>query len=639
LTFPLVAHWEFRHFVVVEGWYEGGWYINDPATGPRPCSTQEFDEKFTGVVLAVTPGDSFEPSGKRPPVIRRLLEIGGETTSSLRAAAATTVLLLLPGVAVPLLLRSFGDAIDGARGGGSGVGLTTGATVLGLIVALACTAAVLMVQAALSVRLGARVVTRVSAALVDRLLRLPASFHAQRGATVMTQRALVAEQLSDATLVLVVTVFARAVTAVIGCLALLAINPIAGVIVVGFAGTTIAIVGAALRRSRDLAASVVVEAVEVKSIVSASLQQIESIKASGGEAGIVALGIARANRLFDAHQEVGRRSIGLRAAAGLLSAGATVAVSYVVVLQSRTGSASYGTSLAVLALAAMVIAPATQAIAALDDVQSARASLDYVDDIMSAPVDEGDETSVGDYPVAVRGELELSGLTFGYSRAGTPSIVDLSLRIEPGRRVALVGRSGSGKSTVSRLVAGLYEPWSGDVLIDGHPRGRHSPALLADRVAFVDQDATIFAGTLRENITLWDPTVPDLDVHRAIRDACLEDDVASRPGGLDAVLRESGADLSGGQRQRLEIARALVRSPMLLVMDEATSALDPVTEHRIDEAIRRRGISCLIIAHRLSTIRDCDEIIVLDKGRAVERGTHDELMSAGGLYVSLVGAP
>jgi ABC-type multidrug transport system fused ATPase/permease subunit len=187
-------------------------------------------------------------------------------------------------------------------------------------------------------------------------------------------------------------------------------------------------------------------------------------------------------------------------------------------------------------------------------------------------------------------------------------------------------------------VTGLYEPWTGEVTIDGLHRSEHSRAVLCEYVALVDQDVSIFAGTIRDNITLWDPTIPEEDVIAAVRDAQLEDAIASRPGGLDAELREGGADLSGGQRQRLEIARALVRNPSLLVLDEATSSLDPVTEQAIDEALRRRGITCLVIAHRLSTIRDSDEIVVMSKGRIVERGTHDTLLAQGGAYSALVGS-
>jgi ABC-type bacteriocin/lantibiotic exporter with double-glycine peptidase domain len=210
--------------------------------------------------------------------------------------------------------------------------------------------------------------------------------------------------------------------------------------------------------------------------------------------------------------------------------------------------------------------------------------------------------------------------------------------MDPGSRIALVGPSGCGKSTISRLVTGHYRPWSGEILIDGLPRRKHAPAVLTEGIALVGQDATIFAGTIRENITLWDPGIHDRDVQRALEDAQLEREVAARSGGLDAVLTEGGANLSGGQRQRVEIARALARNPRILVLDEATSALDPPTEALIDRAIRRRGITCLVIAHRLSTIRDSDEIVVLDEGMVVERGTHDALLAMSGAYARLVDA-
>jgi ABC-type bacteriocin/lantibiotic exporter with double-glycine peptidase domain len=276
-------------------------------------------------------------------------------------------------------------------------------------------------------------------------------------------------------------------------------------------------------------------------------------------------------------------------------------------------------------------------VVALDSVQTLRPALDQVDDVLISPEDpELSTTHADEVPATLRGELELRNVSFGYSVISPPLLEGLNLTIKPGHRVALVGPSGCGKSTVSRLVTGLYAPWEGEVLVDGIPRADHNRDVLAQGLALVDQDVTIFSGTIRENVTLWDPLVPERDVIAAIDDAQLGTDVARRAGGLDAVLEEGGADLSGGQRQRIEIARALVRNPRILVMDEATSSLDPITEQRIDEAVRRRGITCLVIAHRLSTIRDSDEIIVLDKGKVVERGTHDDLMAAGGTYATLV---
>jgi ABC-type bacteriocin/lantibiotic exporter with double-glycine peptidase domain len=301
------------------------------------------------------------------------------------------------------------------------------------------------------------------------------------------------------------------------------------------------------------------------------------------------------------------------------------------------GDLSLGSLLAIQALAISFTVPIQSLVTLGETLQEAEGSLTSLDDVLRFPPDEGNgRLASQDGPARLSGRLDLDEVTFGYSPLDPPLIDRLSLVIEPGHRVAIVGPTGSGKSTIARLATGIYRPWSGRILLDGVPRQELPPNLVAGAVSLVDQEIHLFEGTIRDNISLWDPTIPERSVVRAARDAAIHEDVSRRSGAYDRLVEEGGRDWSGGQRQRLEIARALATDPVLLVLDEATSALDPVVEREIDEALRARGCACLIVAHRLSTIRDCDEIVVLDGGRVVQRGMHEELMAEGGLYAELV---
>jgi len=557
------------------------------------------------------------------------------------AAAIVGLLLLVPTLLTPALMTLFGNGLNNLAG------LAAAATVTGLIVALGVQTVLYIIQGILSIRLSTRITVRMTASVVDRLLRLPAAFHAQRGAASIAQRALIIDALSVSVSTLALNVGVAAITGIVAAIALVIIDPLIGltaIVIVILTGIALHI---SLLKAKDEAAKVLVDTIEAGSTMASALSQIESVKAAGSEDAIIARGVAAINRQVESEQRVNLRMLVVDAIPTFLTGFATIAITGMALLQIVNGQIEPGSLLAVLAIAGVMIGPLAQLTGLMGQVQLLRPTLDQIDDILQAPLDDGEPSDVDndrqsntevDAPGALIGEIRASNVTFGYSRLAPPILTDLDLHLPPGGRVALVGPSGCGKSTISRLVTGLYQPWGGEILVDGLPRHKHAPVVLTDGIALVDQDVTIFSGSIRDNVTLWDPNIRDTDVHKALEDAQLAKDVAARPGGLEAVLSEGGSDLSGGQRQRLEIARALARNPRILVLDEATSALDPPTEALIDQAIRRRGITCLVIAHRLSTIRDSDEIVVLERGVVVERGTHESLVAEQGAYSRLVNA-
>ena len=631
LPLPLIANWRFSHEVVVEGWKPGHWYLNDPARGPVVCTDEEFDDAFTGLTIVAVPGPTFAPGGEPERALRRLATITGSIGPALVAVVAITLLLILPTVLIPQIMSLYGAQLSGL------IGISALTAVIGLTVAMVVQTALLALQGALSIRVATKVSVRLGASLVHQLLRLPASFHLQRGASAIAERASLIDSTSDGVSALTLTMTAGVLTSLIAALILLVIEPLTGLAAILVAVATGVFVHRTAQRARHTAARTVTEGVALGAAAAAALAQIDAIKASGWEDGVIARVVATQNQLLEADQSFGV----LRLRLGLLPPALTgigmIGITGVTMLQVVLGTLPASSVLAVIALTAILIAPVGPVVDALDKFHVLEASLDQIDEIIEAHLDSRYQD--GEAPAAPHtlvGRLEVRRVAFGYSDQAPPVVRDLDLEIAPGTRIGLVGRSGCGKSTVARLVAGLFDPWTGEILIDGLGRHQHAPQVLTDGIALVDQDIAIFEGTLRDNITLWDPLVPDADIMAALIDAQLADDVAQWPGGLDTHLSEGGSDLSGGQQQRLEIARALVRRPALLVLDEATTAIDTRTERRIDEAIRRRGTSCLVIAHRLSTVRDCDEILVLERGVVVERGTHDQLVALDGRYMRVV---
>lgn len=350
-------------------------------------------------------------------------------------------------------------------------------------------------------------------------------------------------------------------------------------------------------------------------------------------------------KLMNAEQEIGFSNRLLAAVPAFLNSLNSIIILALGGWQVINGRMTVGMLVAFQSLMSSFIGPVNQIVEMGGSLQEVGATMNRLDDVFNNPVVRRDDFEAdaekgegAAQTTKLTGRVELKNVTFGYSRLEPPLIEDFSLTLAPGARVALVGGSGSGKSTIAKVVSGLYEPWAGEILFDGRKREDLPPNLIYNSLAVVDQDINIFEGTLRDNITLFDNTVPETNIIRAAKDASIHETIAVRDGGYDARIEEAGRNFSGGQLQRLEIARALVNNPTILVLDEATSALDPKTEQLVDQSFRRRGCTCVIVAHRLSTIRDCDEIIVLERGKVVQRGSHDELKDIPGHYRDLIGA-
>jgi len=634
MPLPLIAFWNFNHFVVVEGFRGGKVYLNDPAFGPRVVSDREFDESFTGVVLIFEKGPGFVPGGQPPSVVRALRSRLPGVRLALLYAVIATFALVLPGIVVPVLARVF---VDGILVQGSPTWLTP--VLVGMTLAVVVSGLLTWLQQRGLVAMEAKLATVGSSRFFWHVLRLPMEFFAQRYAGDIVSRieinstvaALLSGQLAtNLVSLLLVVMFAGLMFRYDVALTLVAI---------GIAGLNLLVLQLMARRRRDASVRLLQERGKLVGASMAGLQSLETLKATGAESEFFGTWAGHQARVVTSENDLAVTAQYLAAVPPLLT-GVNAAV--VIGFGSRRimdGVLTMGMLLAFQTLMQRFVEPVNGLVALGGQLQDAAGDMNRLDDVLRCapdPAVAAAPDAAAGVPEKLQGRLELRDVTFGYNRLDPPLIRGFSVAIEPGQRIALVGGSGSGKSTVAKLVVGLYRPWSGEVLLDGVQRDALPRALLADSVAMVDQDITLFEGTIRDNLTMWDETVEEPVLLQAARDACIHDDIADRPGGYDYRVEEQGRNFSGGQRQRLEIARALVSTPPLLVLDEATSALDALTEKQVDDALRRRGCTCLIVAHRLSTIRDCDEIIVLDRGVVVERGTHEDLVARDGAYARLI---
>jgi NHLM bacteriocin system ABC transporter peptidase/ATP-binding protein len=633
--FPCIVHWNFNHFVVLNGFKGNKAVLNDPARGTYSVSVENFDKSFTGICLMFEPSENFEPGGKPKSMIAFSREKLRGAGVAVVFTVMTTVIMSLIGIIHPAFSRIFIDRLLTGQNPDwlmPFICTLAGLSVIQIVMAF--------IEAIYTARIGAKIDALGSTAFMWKVLRLPMDFFSQRMAGDIQQRkgsnAAVAKTLAATFSPLVIEAgmmvfylvvmlrYSLFLTAV-GIFSIV-INMLLSRII---SKKRVNITRVSMRDAGKLTGATV-----------AGIEMIETIKASGAENGFFEKWSGYQASVNTQRVKYARLNQYLGMIPPLVSTLTNTVILVIGVYLVMEGKFTVGMVMAFQGFLGSFMSPAHKFISAGQTLQEMRTSMERIEDVMKYPTDKlceqvSDEGENDPYS-KLSGNVELKNVTFGYSRLGEPLIRDFNLTLTPGKRIAFVGMSGCGKSTISKLISGLYQPWSGEILFDGKPISAIDRNVFTGSLAVVDQDIILFEGTISDNIKMWDTSIEDFEMILAARDAQIHEDIMQREGGYSYKLIEGGKDFSGGQRQRLEIARVLAQDPTIVILDEATSALDAKTEYEVIKAIKDRGITCIVVAHRLSTIRDCDEIIVMDNGDVVERGTHDELYALDGFYTKLV---
>ena len=630
--FPCIIHWGFNHFVVLCGFKGKNAVINDPARGRVTVAWEEFDREFTGICATFEPEEWFEPSGKpKSPFVYARERLKG-TSTAVAFVIMTTAITSLFGIISPIFGRIFLDRLLTGQNPTWLIPFTAAMSIFAFVNII-----VLWIGAVYSVRIQGKLAAIGSSTYLWKVLRLPMQFFDQRLAADIADRQATNAAIAGTLVNTFAPLLLNAIMMVFYLVVMLRYSLLMTAIGIGAilinTGVSVIISNKRVNISRVQMR----DAAKLSSTTASGIQMIETIKSSGAENGYFGRWAgfqASVNKQNTRYAKLNTFLGTIPAAITQLANLAVLCIGVYYVLQSRF---TIGMIMAFQGFLSSFMAPASSLISAGQSIQEMTTQMERIEDVMSYPTDPifNSKTKTDEYQ-KLTGEIKLKNITFGYSRLNAPLIKNFNMTVHPGQKIAFVGRSGCGKSTLAKLLSGLYEPWSGEILFDGIPISKIDRNVFTGSVAVINQDITLFADTIAANIKMWDDSIEDFEMILAARDAGIHDDIVQRDNGYRHKMLEGGKDFSGGQRQRIEIAHGLTQDPTICILDEATSALDAKTEYDVVKSISDRGITCIIIAHRLSTIRDCDEIIVLDKGLVVERGTHEELYNKGGAYTSLV---
>ena len=633
--FPLILFWEFNHFLVLEGFQGDTVFLNDPAMGRRTVPWDEFITSYTGVYMKITPDENFKPEGEPYSIVKTVAAKLREDKWALIFLMVLGLCMIIPGLAVPVMSQIFIDDVFSLKHADWIVKLLN--AMFGTMILLGIMTAM---RAAVLTYWQKKLTIADSSGFFWHVLRMPVTFFQQRYAADIASRIQFNESTAEVLSNQAATALLDLLVALFYLLLLFQYSVPLTLIGVSISVVDIFVFLYMRRRQTDLIMRIQQDASKAYGVLMSGLMMVESIKANGSEGDLFAKWAGYAAKASVATQEMKLWTMKVKLLPLLLGGLNSALIMTVGGFSIMEGIMTAGIYTAFNNLIAKFHEPVQKLLSLGNVLQNTEMQMRRLDDVRRYKTDSlnypDENQTVSFTGNRLSGELTLKDVSFGYSPLDPPLIEHFDLHLEPGRWAAVVGSSGSGKSTLAKLVAGLYEEWSGEILFDGVKRREIPRPVIVNSLATVDQDVFQISGTVRQNISMFDKSVPSTDIVQAAQDACIHDDIIQLQGGYDAEVSEGGLNFSGGQRQRLEIARALAFNPSLLILDEATSAIDPMTEQKCLENIRRRGCTCLIVAHRLSTIREADEIIVLERGKVAERGTHRELISHDGPYRRLI---